>query len=145
MVKLGVDRMKKNEIFILLAFISSFCFAKPAPEPEWFRNYKKSYPNLEYIAQRGSGKTAEDAKTDAASQLARYFQSTGSTKATAQALSRAGFAYVQAAELGQKVITPKKEKANAQAAASNAEVAKAAVEAKKLDAKEAMDFADFLM
>lgn len=68
--------MKKNEIFILLAFISSFCFAKPAPEPEWFRNYKKVYPNLEYIAQRGSGKTAEDAKTDAASQLARYFQST---------------------------------------------------------------------
>lgn len=68
--------MKKNEIFILLAFISSFCFAKPSPEPEWFRNYKKVYPNLEYIAQRGSGKTAEDAKTDAASQLAWYFQST---------------------------------------------------------------------
>ncbi|MDD7580576.1 MAG: LPP20 family lipoprotein [Treponema sp.] len=68
--------MKKNEIFILLAFISSFCFAKPAPEPEWFRNYKKVYPNSEYIAQRGSGKTAEDAKTDAAAQLARFFQST---------------------------------------------------------------------
>ena len=62
-------------ILVLAGFICS-CYAKPAQEPEWFRNYKKVYPNSEYLAQRGSGKTAEDAKTDAAGQLARYFHST---------------------------------------------------------------------
>lgn len=67
-----------KRFFTLLFLAVSICpvFAKKVPEPEWFKNYKKVYPNSEYIAQRGSGATAEDAKTDAASQLARYFQST---------------------------------------------------------------------
>lgn len=67
-----------KRFFTLLFLAVSMCpvFAKKVPEPEWFKNYKKVYPNSEYIAQRGSGATAEDAKTDAASQLARYFQST---------------------------------------------------------------------
>ena len=68
--------MKKSFITVFLFFSSLLCFAKSVPEPEWFRNYRKVYPNSEYIAQRGSGKTAEDAKTDAAAQLARFFQST---------------------------------------------------------------------
>lgn len=68
--------MKKKIILFCLFVVTVSCFAKPAPEPEWFRKYKKVYPNSEYLAQRGSGKTAEDAKTDAAGQLARYFQST---------------------------------------------------------------------
>ncbi len=55
---------------------SVFCFAKQNTEPNWFRNYRNVFPNSEYIAQRGSGNTSEEAKTDAASQLARYFQST---------------------------------------------------------------------
>ena len=68
--------MKKVFRNLLLLICVNSIFAKPAQEPEWFRNYKKVYPNSEYLAQRGSGKTAEDAKTDAAGQLARYFQST---------------------------------------------------------------------
>lgn len=68
--------MKKVFRNLLLLICVNSIFAKSALEPEWFRNYKKVYPNSEYLAQRGSGKTAEDAKTDAAGQLARYFQST---------------------------------------------------------------------
>lgn len=60
----------------LFLVIMSLCFAKPNSEPDWFKNYRTVYPNREYLAQRGSGTTAEDARTDAASQLARYFQST---------------------------------------------------------------------
>lgn len=63
-------------LVFMFSFISTVCFAKPSQEPEWFRNHRKQFPSSEYLAQRGSGTTAEDAKTDAASQLARYFQST---------------------------------------------------------------------
>lgn len=66
----------KNIVMQLAVLLmGTFIYAKPAPEPDWFKNYRKTYPNSEYIAQRGSGTSAEDAKTDAASQLARYFQS----------------------------------------------------------------------
>ena len=68
--------MRKILIVIILTFVSTVCFAKPKSEPDWFKNYRTVFPNSEYLAQRGSGVTAEDAKTDAASQLARYFQST---------------------------------------------------------------------
>lgn len=68
--------MYKKIIFsVFLLFSISFVFAKPS-EPDWFKNYRTTFPNSEYLAQRGSGTSAEDAKTDAASQLARYFQST---------------------------------------------------------------------
>ena len=68
--------MKKTVIFFILCSFAAVCFAKPKSEPEWFKNYRSVFPNSEYLAQKGSGTTAEDAKTDAASQLARYFQST---------------------------------------------------------------------
>lgn len=68
--------MKKFLLAIVLTLAAATCFAKPSPEPDWFKNYRTVFPNSEYLAQRGSGTTAEDAKTDAASQLARYFQST---------------------------------------------------------------------
>ena len=68
--------MKKPVIFFILCSFAAVCFAKPKSEPEWFKNYRSVFPNSEYLAQKGSGTTAEDAKTDAASQLARYFQST---------------------------------------------------------------------
>ena len=66
----------KKILILWLSFVSAVCFAKPKSEPDWFKNYRTAFPNSEYLAQRGSGVTAEDAKTDAASQLARYFQST---------------------------------------------------------------------
>ena len=68
--------MKKTVILFILCSFAAVCFAKPKSEPEWFKNYRSVFPNSEYLAQKGSGTTAEDAKTDAASQLARYFQST---------------------------------------------------------------------
>ena len=68
--------MKKTVIFFILCSFAAVFFAKPKSEPEWFKNYRSVFPNSEYLAQKGSGTTAEDAKTDAASQLARYFQST---------------------------------------------------------------------
>ena len=66
--------MKKTVILFILCSFAAVCFAKPKSEPEWFKNYRSVFPNSEYLAQKGSGTTAEDAKTDAASQLARYFQ-----------------------------------------------------------------------
>lgn len=66
----------KKILILWLSFVSAVCFAKPKSEPDWFKNYRTAFPNSEYLAQRGSGVTAEDAKTDAAAQLARYFQST---------------------------------------------------------------------
>ncbi len=69
--------MKKIVVLFSMLISSVLLFAKPkSNEPDWFQNYRNVYPNREYIAQRGSGTTAEDARTDAASQLARYFQST---------------------------------------------------------------------
>ena len=65
--------MRKTLIVFILSFVSTVCFAKPkSVEPDWFKNYRTVFPNAQYLAQRGSGATAEDA----ASQLARYFQST---------------------------------------------------------------------
>ena len=59
-------------------FLAVYIFAKPKskPVPEWFQNYRTVYPNKEYLAQRGSGSSAEEARTDAMSALARYFQTT---------------------------------------------------------------------
>ena len=63
--------MKKTVIFFILCSFAAVCFAKPkSVEPDWFKNYRTVFPNAQYLAQRGSGTTAEDAKTDAASQLA---------------------------------------------------------------------------
>lgn len=69
----------KNRLFLfgfLIFLLSVTLYAENSAEPDWFRNHRKTFPNSEYLAQRGSGKTAEEAKTDAASQLARYFHST---------------------------------------------------------------------
>lgn len=66
--------MRKSRIFFILLSLTSLVFAKPASIPEWVTNHRAVYPDNEYLAQRGSGKSAEMAKTDAASALARYFQ-----------------------------------------------------------------------
>ncbi|MBQ6779984.1 MAG: LPP20 family lipoprotein [Treponema sp.] len=70
--------MKRTAIFRFIFFLLTtvFCFAKSPPVPEWVSNHRMVYPESEYLAQRGSGETAEKAQTDAASALARYFQMT---------------------------------------------------------------------
>ncbi len=71
-------KMKKKYCVaaICVLFSATFCFSASKKEPEWFKNYRAVYPNAEYLAQRGSGATAESARTDAAAQLARYFATT---------------------------------------------------------------------
>ena len=61
-------------IIFLFQIITLNLFAKPAKMPDWVQNYRKVYPDSEYLCQRGSGKSAEEAKTDATGALARYFQ-----------------------------------------------------------------------
>lgn len=53
---------------------SAIVSAVPSKIPEWVQNYRTVYPNKEYLAQRGSGDSAEKAKNDAVAALSRYFQ-----------------------------------------------------------------------
>ena len=70
--------MKKSikilSIISLFQIITLNLFAKPSKMPDWVQNYRKVYLDSEYLCQRGSGKSAEEAKTDATGALARYFQ-----------------------------------------------------------------------
>ena len=61
--------------------------------PTWLKNMR-----------RGNSDTFKQQFGTDASRVVKVSMATGKTEATAQALSRAGFAYTQAAELNQKVI-----------------------------------------
>ena len=61
--------------------------------PTWLKNLT-----------RGNADTFKEQWKVDASRVVKYGRATGRTEATSQALSRAGFAYTQAAELNQKVI-----------------------------------------
>ncbi len=61
--------------------------------PQWLKNMR-----------RGNSDTFKQQWGTDASRVVKVSMATGKTEATAQALSRAGFAYTQAAELSQKVI-----------------------------------------
>lgn len=61
--------------------------------PKWLKNLRK-----------GNASTFKKQWDMSEDRVVKVSMATGSTEAQAQALSRAGFAYVQAAELGQKVI-----------------------------------------
>lgn len=67
--------MKKQLTVFLFTFVFVVIpsFAKQKI-PNWVLNFKSVYPNSAYIAQRGSGDSAEKARTDATAQIARYFQ-----------------------------------------------------------------------
>lgn len=67
--------MSARKIFMLVFLLSSFfpVFSKDFI-PNWFKDYRTVYPDTEYIAQRGIGDSPENAKTDAAGALGRYFQ-----------------------------------------------------------------------
>lgn len=65
----------KKYFFSLLAFVYLVpLYAKKAVMPEWVQNYRTVFPSYEYLAQRGSGDTAEKSKTDATAALSRYFK-----------------------------------------------------------------------
>ena len=65
----------KKHFFSLLVFVCLLpLYAKKAVMPEWVQNYRTVFPNSEYLAQRGSGDSAEKARTDATAALSRYFK-----------------------------------------------------------------------
>lgn len=67
--------MKKSFLILTAAFCCLLpLFAKKAAMPQWVQNYRTVFPTSEYLAQRGSGDTAEKARTDATAALSRYFK-----------------------------------------------------------------------
>ena len=67
-------KSKRFFVFSLIILINSFLWAKAAAEPDWYLDYRSVFPDSEYLAQKGSGKKAEESKTDALAQLTRYLQ-----------------------------------------------------------------------
>lgn len=69
------NNMKRTLTAILVFILCTSVFAaKALPMPDWVQNYKTVYPSKKYLAQRGTGDTAEKAMTDATAALSRYFQ-----------------------------------------------------------------------
>ena len=66
----------KKIIFILICiFQTFFAFSRSSKkEPDWIQNYRSIYPDNKYLAQLGTAKTAEEAKTNAVAQIANYLQ-----------------------------------------------------------------------
>lgn len=64
-------RNKKSIAIFSFVLIINFLIANV---PEWVQNYRIVYPSSDFLCQRGSGRTSEEAKTDAIGTLARYFQ-----------------------------------------------------------------------
>ncbi|MBR1638055.1 MAG: hypothetical protein IJ688_01555 [Treponema sp.] len=62
--------------FLLIKLLFCMFFPVFAKDeiPIWFKDFRSIYPDSEYIAQRGIGDSPENAKTDAAGALGRYFQ-----------------------------------------------------------------------
>ena len=59
--------MRKN--FLLICSFISFACLHAQSVPQWVHNYRKVYPNSEYLVQRGKGDTAEKSVTDAMAAL----------------------------------------------------------------------------
>lgn len=63
---------------IFLIFLFSVClfqsFAKKNQTvPDWVLNYETVFPNSKYIAQKGTGKSADEAQNNAAANISFYF------------------------------------------------------------------------
>lgn len=58
-------------------FLCAMCLSAAAKEraPAWVSDWKSVFPDSAYIAQRGTGRSAELARTDALSAVARYLKS----------------------------------------------------------------------
>ncbi|MDE5899203.1 MAG: hypothetical protein K2H09_08090 [Treponemataceae bacterium] len=69
--------MKKNAVLMSCFFLCVMCLPAAAKgrAPAWVTDWKSAFPDSAYIAQRGTGKTAELARTDAISAVARYLKS----------------------------------------------------------------------
>ena len=84
MQHISIKRKSIISIFLLINafFIVNSCASKPQketlviPEPEWITNKKEVFPDSMYLAQLGTGTTANEAKNNAIAQLASYFNTT---------------------------------------------------------------------
>ncbi|GMO42404.1 MAG: hypothetical protein Pg6C_03900 [Treponemataceae bacterium] len=65
---------KPLAIAALIAALSS-CAGDPVTPPDWAQKVQSVYSQAAYIAQRGEGKTRQDAELDAAGAVARYIES----------------------------------------------------------------------
>ena len=61
-------------ILVVFTFQNLFITAKERA-PSWVTDWKSAFPDSAYIAQRGTGKSAELARTDALGAVARYLRS----------------------------------------------------------------------
>ncbi len=73
--------IKKIPLFLLFIslFLLNACSSKPKketvsiPEPEWISNKNSVFPDSLYLAQLGTGTTANEARNNSIAQLASYF------------------------------------------------------------------------
>lgn len=73
--------MKKIFLISIFVFISFNLFAKKSqPVPDWVLNYQNVFPDSKFIAQKGNGKTADEAKSDAAANISFYFETNVNAK-----------------------------------------------------------------
>ncbi len=70
---LRIKTMKKVFIFCLY-FLILMTLQSKEKQPDWVSDYRSIYDEKTYLAQKGTGDSAEKSKTDAVGTLARYFQ-----------------------------------------------------------------------
>ena len=82
----------KYKIFLIHLVMSIFLFTACAstsePPPAWAENIEDEFPIEHYLSQKGTGRTASEAETNAARALARYFQMNIVVQATEEAVLR---------------------------------------------------------
>ena len=71
------------KIFIIcIHFLILVNLSAKEKQPDWVVDYRSVFNDSEYLAQKGTGDSAEKSKTDAAGALARYFQMSVSASLT---------------------------------------------------------------
>lgn len=70
----------KNTLFVVILVVLSVfafsCASVDIPQPDWVTNYRNVFPESDYITQRATGSSAEDAQEKATQAIAEFF-STG--------------------------------------------------------------------
>ena len=92
--RLPVEDAKKDEIDRVVVVDWADRTLGEVSAPTWLKNLTRG--NADAFKEQWTNVTSD--------RVVKYSRAVGKTEATAQALSRAGFAYTQAAELNQKVI-----------------------------------------
>lgn len=75
--------MKKIYFLFSVCFLSLFSVyakSKNTKFPDWVLNYESVFPDSDYIAQKASGKNADEAKSNAAANMSFYFQTNVNAK-----------------------------------------------------------------